>query len=66
MDETFSAYLKVRNFLLDSSAISLASNSRLFTGHVRYAPVASLRAEWEIESIIFLMELLAELETVEP
>ena len=61
MDETFSAYLRVRNFLLDSSAISLASNSRLFIGHVQYAPVASLRAEWEIGSIIFLMELLAEL-----
>ena len=61
MDETFSAYLRVRNFLLDSSAISLASNSRLFIGNVRYAPVASLRAEWEIGSIIFLMELLAEL-----
>ena len=30
-------------------------------GHVRYAPVASLRADWEIESIIFLVELLAEL-----
>ena len=29
VDETFSAYLRVRNFLLDSSAISLASNSRL-------------------------------------
>ena len=54
-------YLRVRNFLLDSSAISLASNSRLFIGHVQYAPVASLRAEWEIGSIIFLMELLAEL-----
>ena len=60
MDWTFSAYLRVRNFLLDSSAISLASN-RLFIGHVRYVPVASLRAEWEIGSIIFLMELLAEL-----
>ena len=53
MDWTFSAYLRVRNFLLDSSAISLASNSRLFIGHVRYAPVASLRAEWENGSIIF-------------
>ena len=61
MDETFSAYLRVRNFLLDSSAISLAPNSRLIIGHVRYAPVASLRAEWKIVSIIFLMELLAEL-----
>ena len=61
MDETFSAHLRVRNFLLDSSAISLASNSRLFIGHVRYAPVASRRAEWKIGSIIFLMELLAEL-----
>ena len=59
MDETFSAYLRVRNFLLDSSAISLASNSRVFIEHVRYAP--SLRAEWEIGSIIFLVELLAEL-----
>ena len=44
VDENFSAYLKVRNFLLDSSAISLASNSRLFMGHVRYTPVVSLRA----------------------
>ena len=44
MDETFSAYLRIRNFLLDSSAISLASNSRLFMGHVRYTPVVSLRA----------------------
>ena len=61
MNETFSAYLRVRNFLLDSSAISLASNSRLFMGYVRYAPVASLRAEQEIGSIIFLVELLAEL-----
>ena len=61
MDKTFSAYLRVRNFLLDSSAISLASNSRLFIGHVWYAPVASLRVEWEIGSIIVLMELLAEL-----
>ena len=41
--------------------LSLASNSRLFIEHVRYAPAASLRAEWEIGSIIFLMELLAEL-----
>ena len=61
MDETFSTYLRVRNFLLDSSAIFLASNSRLFIGHVRYASVASLRAEWKIESIICLMEVLAEL-----
>ena len=61
VDETFSAYLRVRNFLLNSSAISLASNSRLFVGHVRYAPVASLRDEWEIRSIIFLVELFAEL-----
>ena len=45
MDETFSAYLIVRKFLLDSNAISLASNSTLFMVHVRYAPVASLRAE---------------------
>ena len=60
MDETFSAYLTVRNFLLDLNAISLAS-SRLYMGHVRYAPVASLRAEWEIGSIIFLVKLLAEL-----
>ena len=59
MDETSSAYLRVRNFLLDSSAIS--SNSRLFIGHVRYAPVANRRAEWKIGFIIFLMELLAEL-----
>ena len=29
--------------------------------HVQYAPVANLRAEWEIGSIIFLVELLAEL-----
>ena len=42
MDETFSAYLRIRNFLLDSNAISLASNSRVFIQHVRYAP--SLRA----------------------
>ena len=61
MDETFSAYLKVRNSLLDSSAISLASNSRLFMRHVRYTPVASLKAEWKIGSIILLMELPAEL-----
>ena len=61
MDETFSVYLRVRNFLLDSSAISLASNSRLFMGHVRYAPVASLRTVWEIGSIIFLVQFLAEL-----
>ena len=61
VDETFSTYLRVRNFLLDSSAISLASNSRLFIGHVRYAPVSSRRAEWKIGSIIFLMALLAEL-----
>ena len=61
MDETFSAYLRVRNFFLDSSTISLDSNSRLFMGYIRYASVASLRAEWEIGSIIFLMELLAEL-----
>ena len=45
MDETFSAYLRVRNFLLNSSAISLASNNRLFRGHVRYVLVASLKAE---------------------
>ena len=44
MDEIFIAYLRVRNFLLVSRATSLASNSKLFIGHVRYAPVASLRA----------------------
>ena len=44
MDETFIAYLKVRNFFLISMAISLASNNRLFMGHVRYAPVVSLKA----------------------
>ena len=59
MDET-SAYLRVRNFLLDLSVISLVS-SRLFMGHVRYAPMASLRVKWDIGSIIFLVELLAEL-----
>ena len=61
MDETFSAYLRVRNLLLYSTAITLASNSRLCVEHVRYAPVASLRAVWKIEYIIFLLELLAEL-----
>ena len=61
MNETFSAYLRVRNLLLDSTAISLAWNSRLFVEHVRYALVASLRAVWEIGYIIFLAELLAEL-----
>ena len=61
MDETFSAYLRVRNLLLNSTAITLSSNSRLFVEHVRYAPVASLRAVWEIGYIIILMELLAEL-----
>ena len=56
---TFSAYLGVRDFLLPLylSAISLASNSRLFMGHVRYATVASLRAVWEIGSITLLVEL---------
>ena len=54
-------YLRVRNLLLDSTAITFASNSRLFVEHVRYAPVACLRAVWEIESIILLLELLAEL-----
>ena len=53
VDETFIAYLRVRNFFLISRAFSLASNSRLFMQHVRYAPVASLRAEWETGSIIF-------------
>ena len=61
MDETFSAYLRIRNLLLDSTAITLASNSRLFVEHVRYAPLASLRAVWEIGNIILLVELLAEL-----
>ena len=61
MDETFSAYLRVKNLLLDSTAITLASNSRLFVEHVRYAPVASLRTVWEIRYIILLVELLAEL-----
>ena len=61
MDETFSVYLRVKNLLLDSTAITLASYSRLFVEHVRYAPVASLRAVWEIRYIIFLVELWAEL-----
>ena len=51
----------VRNFLLVSRAISLASNSRLFMEHVRYTPVASLVTEWEIGSIIFLVKFLTEL-----
>ena len=60
MDETYSAYLSVRNLLLDSIAITLASNSRLLVEHVRYAPVASLRAVWRLV-ILFFVELLAEL-----
>ena len=48
MDCIFIAYLRVRNFRLVSRVISLASNSQLFIGQVRHAPVAV----WKIDSII--------------
>ena len=55
MDDIFIAYLRIRNFLLVSRAISLASNSKLLIGHVRYEAVASLKTKWEISSIMFLV-----------
>ena len=55
MDEIFIAYLRVKNFLLVSRAICLVLNNKLFIEQVRYAPVASLKAVWRIDSIILFM-----------